>query len=107
MLGNRQLIGTDEIDTAHLKVLDTTNLPESVDWRAHGKVNPVKNQGKCGSCWSFSATGGVESRFAIEHGQLLTLSEQQLVDCAQKEGNNGCNGGLATQGYEYIRLNGL
>lgn len=69
-------------------------IPDSVDWRTEGKVNPVKDQGQCGSCWAFSAIGAIESRSAIKTGTLVSLSEQQLVDCAGGEyGNMGCDGG--------------
>lgn len=62
-------------------ILDTVNIPVSVDWRTKGKVNAVKNQGGCGSCWAFAATSSIESHHAIEQGKLISLAEQQLVDC--------------------------
>ena len=71
--------------------LDVSALPASVDWRTKGAVNPVKNQGQCGSCWAFSATAAVEGAYAIKTGNLLSLSEQQLVDCDTQ--SQGCNGG--------------
>lgn len=83
-------------------LLKTENLADSVDWTAEGKVTDVKNQGQCGSCWAFSTTGSIESRSAIAGGQLQELSEQELVDCAGKEGNQGCNGGLMDYGFQYV-----
>jgi len=75
----------------------------SIDWRTKGVVTPVKNQGSCGSCWAFGTTGAVESSWAISTGKLISLSEQQLVDCAGAFGNQGCRGGLPSQAFEYIK----
>jgi len=75
----------------------------SVDWRTKGVVTPVKNQGGCGSCWAFGTTGAVESAWAISTTTLVSLSEQQLVDCAGAFGNMGCRGGLPSQAFEYIK----
>ncbi|XP_053128423.1 pro-cathepsin H [Hemicordylus capensis] len=80
--------------------------PSSIDWRKKGNyVTPVKNQGPCGSCWTFSTTGCLESAIAIRTGKLLNLAEQQLVDCAQDFNNHGCSGGLPSQAFEYILYN--
>ncbi|KAL7618413.1 hypothetical protein Lser_V15G04548 [Lactuca serriola] len=76
------------------------------DWRKTGIVSPVKNQGSCGSCWTFSTTGGLEAAYAQAFGKSVSLSKQQLVDCARDFNNFGCNGGLPSQAYEYIKYNG-
>ncbi len=109
---------TDEFSTIYLnKLLNTSEvihsnynytniiLPPSVDWRASGLVTNVKNQGQCGSCWAFSAIGTLEGQHAKNTSNLVSLSEQNLVDCAWNYSCEGCNGGWPDKALEYIKNN--
>lgn len=92
---------------APVKIFDTTDLPASVNWTAAGAVTSVKNQGDCGSCWSFSTCGSMEGLNAIKNNQLVSLSEQQLMDCSWLYGNKGCDGGSMIAALEYSAKRGL
>ena len=86
--------------------VDIVPINADIDWTAKGMVSPVKNQGSCGSCWAFSAVGIMES-WSLMKGKSVNLSEQQLVDCSKKYGNQGCNGGFNYQGLAYVKDHGI
>ena len=78
-----------------------------IDWREKGVISRVKNQGACGSCWAFSTTGSFEAAWAIAHNESVEFSESELVDCSGRYGNQGCNGGLMSNAYDYIKASKL
>ena len=82
---------------------DIDDLPDSINWVTEGMVSAVKDQGSCGSCWSFSTTGSIESAHQIATGEALLLSEQQIIDCSVSYGNNGCSGGLVEYAYNFAK----
>ena len=101
----RSLLGLREgLQQENVVVFNADALPESVNWVEAGAVTGVKNQGSCGSCWSFSTTGAMEGAHFVATGELLSFSEQQLVDCATgRYLNMGCNGGNPLWAYRYLK----
>merc|ERR1712112_653118 len=87
----------------NVRTFENVATPDSVDYRNENRVTPVKDQGPCGSCWAFSATGGIEGVWSKTNGALVSVSEQQMVDCVR---GNDCNGGHMINGWEYIASTG-
>lgn len=106
---NRKMLASNPVNPTSES--SSASVPASVDWRAKGAVTPVKDQGQCGSCWSFSTTGALEGAYSIKNGNLVSFSEQQLVDCDYIRAGGtslGCNGGDMGSAMDWIgKNNGL
>ncbi|CAG2107683.1 unnamed protein product [Medioppia subpectinata] len=96
--------------TSSRRVSTNAAIPDSIDWKAKGKVTGVKDQASCAGCWAFATTAGIESQIAINENKLVTLSEENLIDCSRpkpgEQGNKGCQGGIMYFAYQYIIANG-
>jgi cathepsin L len=80
-----------------------SSLPSAVDWASAGAVSPVKDQGTCGSCWSFAATGAIEASLFVDRGVSTSLSEEQLIDCDKGAPQDGCKGGAIEEAFRWVR----
>ncbi|KAK9221669.1 hypothetical protein WN944_010096 [Citrus x changshan-huyou] len=91
--------------TGPFKYENVTAVPSTMDWRKKGAVTPVKDQGQCGCCWAFSAVAAIEGINQLTTGKLASLSEQELVDCDVKGEDEGCNGGLMDNAFQFVQKN--
>jgi cathepsin L len=83
------------------------NIPNYVDWRTQGIVNQIQDQGSCGSCYAYSALAAIEGQYFKKTGQLIKLSEQNIVDCSRSYGNDGCAGGIMNSVFKFVKDNGV
>lgn len=113
LLGYKRQTHTPKYQSTYApKSTGSVSLPPYVDWREKGIISDVKDQGQCGSCWTFGTAETVESYYALATGQLPVLSEQQILDCTPNPndcgGTGGCGGGITDIAYEQIiELGGL
>ncbi|KAM7492177.1 hypothetical protein LguiA_035098 [Lonicera macranthoides] len=98
----RRVCSTDNIS---FKYENVTAVPTTMDWRKKGAVTPVKDQGQCGCCWAFSAVAAMEGITQLKTGKLISLSEQELVDCDTSGEDQGCGGGLMDNAFDFIQQN--
>jgi len=107
VLSKRRVVESNNAHYTHVSsVSDISALPPSMDWRQKGAVNVPQDQGVCGSCWSFGATGTIEGAYYLKYGRLEVFSQQELMDCSWPQGNNACDGGEDFRSYQWIMSNG-
>lgn len=104
-LGRRSVHSNTNISTAEPTDLQVVGVDDTIDWRAKGAVNPVENQGQCGSCWAFSVTAVLEGAHFIAHGKLVKLAEQQIMDCDIDGDDDGCYGGVEISALKWLQTN--
>ncbi|KAL9289810.1 hypothetical protein ACSQ67_024423 [Phaseolus vulgaris] len=100
---NEHRVGT--VTETSFRYDNITKVPASMDWRKRGAVTPIKNQGSCGSCWAFATVATIEGLHQMTTGELVSLSEQELVDCVKGK-SEGCNGGYMEDAFEFIAKKG-
>ncbi|KAK3019205.1 hypothetical protein RJ639_004859 [Escallonia herrerae] len=103
--GYKMPLGPKLSQDLSFKYENVTAVPSSIDWRKKGAVTPVKDQGQCGSCWAFSTIAATEGINQLTTGKLISLSEQELVDCDKAGEDQGCEGGYMEDGFEFIIKN--
>ncbi|KAK2984204.1 hypothetical protein RJ640_017317 [Escallonia rubra] len=103
--GYKMPLGPKSSKTISFRYENVTAVPSSMDWRKKGAVTPVKDQGQCGSCWAFSTIAATEGINQLTTGKLISLSEQELVDCDKAGEDQGCEGGYMEDGFEFIVKN--